>query len=238
MNPPEGRDQGYSMIELMLVLAIVAIMALVGTALVRPRTNDSVRSVMGEVEGVLLNAQHAAGLSAQDLYVSTNGSWTGGTLIIDARPMVTTATSTLPPVADLAPGNAATRLGSDSECFRSRYLQNDRDHRYAGIDTTGAWLVTALGSATDLKNTTLMNTAALAGFKTALGAPLCTGAFHYVVLNSISRNFVTGFCVVVVGINNGTAVANGPVGIIVAPAGGANLYKYFKPNGSNTWGRM
>jgi len=226
------------MIELMLVLAIVAIMALVGATLIRPRTSDSVRSVMGEVEGVLLNAQHAAGLSAQDLYISTDGSWVAGTLIIDARPLSTTGVSSPPTAAELAPGNATTRFGSPSECFRSRYLQNDTDHRYAGIDTGGAWLATALGSATDLKNTTLMNTAALAGFKTALGAPLCTGSYNKVVLNSISRNFVDGFCVVVVGLKNGTAVANGPVGILVAPAGSANIYKYFKPNGSNTWGRM
>lgn len=238
MRPAGGKNRGFSMIELLAVLAIVGVLAYYGVAMVRPRSSDSVRSVMGELEGVLLNAQHTASLSSQDVYIASTGNWTDGTLKIDARPMVPTATTATPPVADLAPGNAATRLGSTSEIFATRYLQNQRDHMYAGIATTTAWLTTSLGTATNLKDLPLFATTAMAGFRTALGNPLCTGSFNYVVLNSISRSFDSGFCIVVVGMRGGQPIPSGPVGIIAVPAGGANIYKYFKPNGSNTWGRM
>ena len=58
-------------------------------------------------------------------------------------------------------------------------------------------------------------------------------------MDRINHQFVTGFCIVVVGLNAaGNAVPGGPVGVIVVPAGSANIYKYFKQNGGTTWGRM
>jgi prepilin-type N-terminal cleavage/methylation domain-containing protein len=252
MSSPGHRSRGYSLVELLIVLVIAGILAMLGVYSLRPKTTDAVRSVMSEIEGVLLNAQNSAYLSTQDIYITAKGDWVTappGNLIIDGRPL-NTAVVGLPPYLPtspiLTPGSATNRLGSPSECFQSLYTQNVRDHLSAGVDDTGAWYTTALGGAAPLSalpffaNNATFSTGMTTNFAAAMNNPLCNngGVQTPVVFSGISRQFLSGFSIVVVGLNGGTAVANGPIGVIVVPAGGANIYKYFKPNGSNTWGRM
>jgi prepilin-type N-terminal cleavage/methylation domain-containing protein len=230
---------GYSLVELLAALAIVSVLALAAAAMLRPRATDAVRSVMAEVEGLLVNAQNAANLTPMDIYVAASGNWTEGTLVIDGRPLVTTgahAVASPPSLAQQAPGSAVYRVGPDAECFRSRYAQGSRDHLSAAIDTTGAWYAAALGGAPGLAQVSPVDTSP--DFTAALATPLCTGSQNSVVMNRISHQFVTGFSIVVVGLAGGAPIPNGPVGVIVVPAGGANLFKYFKPAGQDTWGRL
>ena len=236
--------------ELLVVIAIVAILSMVGLGQLRPRTTDSVRSVMAEVEGLLLNAQNSAYTSTQDIYITAAGSWLTpptGNLVIDARPMNPAIVTDVPPSdAELTPNLTATtnRLGAPTECFQSLYSQHQYDHTRAGIDTTGAWATTALAGAAPLAglktftNNASFSTGMTTNFTSALATPLCTGAQVTVVFSGISRQYLTGFCVTVVGLNSAGAVANGPMGVLVVPAGGANIYKYFKPDQSSNWGRM
>ena len=241
MLPADRRCRGYSLIELLVVLAIVGALAWVGALSFRPNSTDAVRSEMAEIEGVLTNAQNAADLSTQDIYVSTTGNWIDGSFILDARPFVTTgtnavssppSTTTTPPQA--TPGNTTYRIGAVSECFRSLYPQHARVDLSAGVDTT-TWYGTALNGAGPLAGTPVAN---LANFALALGNPLCTGVLNSVVMNRANRQFNTGFYIAVVGLSGGAPIPGGPVGVIVVPAGSANVYKFFKPNGSNTWGRL
>jgi prepilin-type N-terminal cleavage/methylation domain-containing protein len=244
MKLPVRHCRGYTIVELLVVLVIVGILALASVYMIRPRTTDSVRAVMSEVEITLLNAQNSANISTQDIYVASRGTWLNGSLIIDARPLVTTgvnAVSNPPLPSDLIPGSATSRVGSPAECFRSRYLQSNRDHMSAGIATDDSWLTIALGSAPTLQSRSVFT--ALPGFTTAMSNQLCYPATvstdpTWVVLNGVNRRFLTGFSIVVVGLANGIPVPNGPVGVLVVPAGGATIYKYFKPNGSNVWGRL
>jgi len=240
MNFSPNDRSGFSLIEMLVVLAIVAILAIASVAMLRPRTTDSVHSVINELEGMILNTQHSAALSSQDIYLSAKGNWVAGTLVIDPRPMGPTA-AVPPSASDKDPGSITSpRLGASNECFRSRFLSGDRDHLNAGIDTSGAWVTTALAGATNLKDLAMFNTTAMAGFKTAMSTPLCPSdtSVNTVVLSNVNKNFVTGFSIVVVGLHGGQPVAKGPIGVLVVPAGGGNVFKYFKPNGSNTWGRL
>jgi len=233
-------DRGFTLVEMLVVLSIVAVLAMAGVYMIRPRTRDSVRSVMTELEGQLINAENASLLSAQDVYVVSSGNWTDGTFILDARPfvgggLVPADPSTLP--AALVPGGSTYRLGSAAECFRSRYNQGNRDHMSAGVDCSGAgWYATALGTAPDLATLSTFSPATMSAFKTAIGTPLVGQT--YVVLSGMTQTFLTGFCIVVVGLNGGKPIPNGPIGMIVVPASSSNIYKYYKQDGSTTWKRL
>jgi prepilin-type N-terminal cleavage/methylation domain-containing protein len=238
MRCKDRYGSGYSLIELLVVVAIVGVLTLVGLSTLGDRRGNSVRSVMDQIEGVLMNAQNAAVLSSMDIYVSSTGNWTDGSLIIDARPLNPAVVSYPPTAANIKAGVDANRLGGNSECFRSRYL-TDRDHQSAGVNTGTNWYNTALGSATDLVSTSPVSTNA--GLVAAMGNPLCLGTAggdSYVILNGQTRRFETGFKVVVVGLTNGAPVSGGPIGVILVPANSSNVYKFYKQGGSTTWRRL
>ena len=231
------KNGGYSLVELLVVLAIVGVLAFAGVSALGDRRSNSVRSVMDEIEGVLMNAQNSAQLSSMDIYVSSTGQWTDGTLVIDARPLNTAAVGFPPTASNLKAGTDANRVGTSSECFRSRY-KIDRYHQYAGVNCGTNWYNTALGSASDLRgvapvstNSTLLN---------AMSTPLCLGTIgdSYVILNGRTRRFETGFYIVVVGLSNGSPVSGGPVGVLLVPQNSSNVYKFYKPSGSVAWRRL
>jgi prepilin-type N-terminal cleavage/methylation domain-containing protein len=231
--------RGYSLIEVLVVLSIVGILAMVGLSSFGSRENGGVRSIMDEIEGTLANAQSTAVITSQDVYLSTQGTWVGGDLLLDGRPLNNTVA--YPPSAtDVAAGDDTKRSGSSSECFRSHF-QNQRDHMSAGVATTAAWYTTALGTATDLKNVPVVSalTAAKgADLVGALGNRLFTGSANYVIVNGYTKRFETGFSVVVIGLSAGAPAARGALGVLVVPAGGSTIYKFFKPSGSDTWRRL
>ena len=234
---PGLRQRGYTMIELLVVLSIVGVLAMMAVASIRPSQSDAVRSIMITLEGQLANAQNASNMTTQDVYIAAQGDWTGAAgdvLTIDARTMGPGAANP-PGTTDITP-LSATRNGSTSECFTSLYSQNVRDHVNAGIDTS-TWCATALGAAPTLQSLSFFSTNT--AFLAAMNNPLCQGPnLSWVVLSGISHTFLTGFCIVVVGLRNGHPVVSGPIGMIVVPAGSANIYKYYKPNNSSVWGRM
>ena len=167
-----------------------------------------------------------------------------GTLIIDGRPLTTTGANAVDPTnlkkddPKFAPGSSTYRMGSPAECFYSMYLKGNRDHMSAGIDNSGtaAWYKAALGSASDLA--TLAPIKSMSAFTDALSNPLCISSQNYAEMNGLNRTFNTGFSIVVVGLRNGQPVPNGPIGVLIVPAGGSNVYKYYKPDGRTKWGRI
>jgi prepilin-type N-terminal cleavage/methylation domain-containing protein len=237
MWPTHRSRAGYSLIELLVVLAIVAIITIVGVTVIGDRKTNSVRSVMDQIEGVLANAQNTAVLSSMDVYVSSTGQWTDGSLVLDGRALNTAAVSTPLVAADIKAGQDAKRLGSPAECFRSLYLSAiNKEHQSAGVDCGNGWYATARGTAQDLKlvapvstNPALLN---------AMGTALFTGGDSCAILNGQTRRFETGFYIVVVGLAGGIPLAGGPVGIILVPQNSSNVYKFYKPSGSITWRRL
>jgi len=190
---------------------------------------------MDEIEGVLLNAQKTAVITSRDVYVSTKGAWLSSSLVMDGRALDLSTVSTPLTSDDLIAGVDAKRLGSSSECFRSLY-PTDRDHQYAGVDCGNDWYAAALGGASDLKAVDpVKSDAALVA---ALGRRLFTGSNSYVIVNGLTRRFEKGFSIVVVGLRAGRPVVGGPVGVIVVPANGSGVFKYYKPDNSTTWRRM
>ncbi len=214
------KNGGYSLIEVLVVLAIIGVLGIVGILSLGERKGNAVRGVMDDVEGVLLAAQRNAVATGADITLFATGDWVAGTLVIDGR--------------RTDPANAALRLGSTSEVFTSHYKEGQRDHLHAGV-TTATGYATALGSTAELK---LVPPGDAEPFLTALGNNLCMGADKTIVISGTTKRFQTGFCIYVTGIQGGAAAKNGPVGVIVAPANTASVFKFYKPEGESTWSRL
>jgi len=231
------RRSGYSLIELVTVLAIVGVLAMVGGyMMLGDRRSTSVRTVMDQVEGVLMQAQKSAMASGQDITIAVNGTWNApgtpalfGTVpfTLDARPFQSPTS---------AP-NAYTgaRVGSDSERFVSLFSQHERDHMHAGVATgdAGNGLAATLASVnpfTDVTDTS---------FLSALNNHLCTGGQNAIVVNGVTHRFTTGFSIVVVALNfQGLPDASSAVGVLVVPRNSANVFRFYKRAGATTWMRI
>jgi prepilin-type N-terminal cleavage/methylation domain-containing protein len=221
MAPPIQKDRGFSLVELLVVLAIVGVLTTVGIFTLGDRKGNAVLGVMDDIEGVVLAAQRNAMATGADVTLEATGSWTGGNFVIDGRR------------AD--PAAPATRLGSASEIFTSKYLQGQRDHLSAGVDS-GAGYALALGAAPPLATVAPGNAEP---FLTALGNNLCTGTGTKTVrVSGITKRFETGFCIIVTGLRGqGAVAADGPVGVIVVPANMSSVFKFYKPEGETQWRR-
>ncbi|HNX95977.1 MAG TPA: type II secretion system protein, partial [Holophaga sp.] len=61
------RCSGFSLIELLVVLAILGILSMVGLSMLGDRKGSAVRGVMDEIEGVLMAAQRNAASTGTDV---------------------------------------------------------------------------------------------------------------------------------------------------------------------------
>lgn len=214
------RHLGFSLVEMLVVLAIVGILALVGVNTIGDRRAAAVKGVMNEIEGVLLSAERNAVATGSNITLEASGQWADGTLKIDGR--------------RTDPTDATKRLGSTAEVFSSQVKSNSRDHWSAGVDTGGGY-ASARGTAPLLDSIPPGNQEPL---KSALGNNLCVGTKQTAVVDGLTKRFTTGFCIVVTALRNGQTVANGAVGVLVVPANTATILKFYKSEGDTQWRRI
>lgn len=220
---PPSRTSGYSLIELLVVLAIVAILAIAAVTTIGDRPAGAVRAVMDQLEGVLVAAHKRTTSSPGDVTLSTNGVW-GSTV----NPATLTFT------------------GANAPADSFRYVRGSREYDYAGIACGTDW---ADGAIASLKGVTPTDKDP---FLDALNHPLFTGEANPAaptvppappanppfVINGFSKRFDQGFYIAVVGMRGGVPMASGPVGVIVVPAGGNSIYKFYRTNSTETWRRL
>jgi prepilin-type N-terminal cleavage/methylation domain-containing protein len=225
---------GYSLIELMVVLFIVGVLAMVGVVSMGDREGTSVRSLMDQVEGTIMQAQKTAQATGQDVCLSANGTWTaaGQPSLSGSSPFILDPRRFQNPSANPDPYSGA-RLGSDSETFISLYRSSARDHIHAAVATDA----TALGVAASLLTVSPFNSATDTSFKDAFNNPLANGGQNRAIANGVNYRFNTGFAIVVVGLKSGATDTSGPVGVLVVPQNSANVYRFYRRAGETTWKR-
>lgn len=215
---------GYSLPEAIVVLAIVGALAVAGYLVMSDNRAPAVKSIIEEIEGVLVSAQRNTLSGTGDVVLISRGIWKGAneaaSLLIDGR--------RFDPVATGDVYNRA-RVGSPVEVFRSMFYR-ERRHQVAGVDTSGGSdYLTAIGSAVPNLSSDLA---------AALATPLCPGTDNNVVINGYTKRFSSGFYIAVIGLRNGSPVPNGPVGLLVVPANSTGIFKFYKAENDTTWRRM
>lgn len=220
------RMSGYTLIELLVVLAIIAILAIAAVSTIGDRPGAAVRSVLDEVEGVLSAAHKRTTSTPGDITLQTDGVW-GSTI----NPTILTFT------------------GANAPSDSFRYVTGSREYGYAGIPCGTNWADLAITSLQGVPPTDAEP------FLGALATPLFTGGPNPVVakvppvatdppptvpfvINGYSKRYSRGFYIAVVGMRNGIPINGGPVGVLVVPAGGNSVYKFYRSNSAETWRRL
>lgn len=245
------RCRGYSLIELLVVLVIAGILGVVGVTMIGNKPSSSVRTVMDEVEGAILGASQLAVATGRDVFIATQGDWSGteGTPLAMAHRAggginLTSAEIT----AALVQPETFQVARSMSGAVPTGLM---REHVHAGVVTVASgWWATAEAGNTNITSVAPFNDAT-SGFQglvsgTALnddnnlfkgGTTLGTA-----IVSGSSKRFTTTFWVGIVGLNGGVPMAGGPMGLLVVQGNGATVYKFYNPGilggGDGTWRRI
>jgi prepilin-type N-terminal cleavage/methylation domain-containing protein len=233
MAHPPSRHRGFSMIELIVVMVIVAILSVVGITMLGNRDTAAVRSAMDEVEGCLMGAQKLSVSTGQDVIVGTNGQWVGTSPRAGVAPSMVMAYQqrTLATADELA-----ALAANDPAAFRvSRF----REHWNAGIIIGGIdspeWTA-ALGPFKGLSNQDIMSvppfSEASTGFSAILTSDknLFTGAFNGSIrISGTNKRYATDFWIGVISLADGNPLPGGAMGLIVVQANGASVFKFYNP---------
>lgn len=227
MRQPTSTCRGFSLVELLTVLAIVGVLAIAGVTMIGSRSSTSVRSVMDDLEGALASAQKSTVASGRDVLLVTTGEWTV------ANPLVLTfGPGNLDPDVVLTTGRAS------SESFRvaTTAAGLQPDHQRAGIVTNvnASWWDSATTGSQSIADVPPFKSAPATGFKDILGVAannLFQGgtANNIVRINGFSKRFMSTFWIKVVALKNGVPVTGGPCGLIVGLQNGSTLYKFYNP---------
>ncbi|MBP1628587.1 MAG: hypothetical protein H6Q00_3062 [Holophagaceae bacterium] len=232
--------RGYSLIELLVVLAVVSILAVAGATTLGNRSSGAVRGVLDELEGTLLSAQKRASATGRDVMIATQGNWGG------ASPAL------LMGYGEATDGSAKilTDALSSSEAFRVAVGSGGglrREHLHAGVVTqpNATWWATTRGTSDDITGQPPFNQAS-SGFQGVLTADpnLFQGdeSVGTVRISGANKRFNSTFWIQVVAIASGQPVVGGAMGLLVVQGNGAQVYKFYNPGvrdgGDGKWRKI
>lgn len=243
MAAPPRSICGYSLIELIVVLVIVGILSTVGIYTFATRSSSSVRGMLDEIEGALLEAHQAAVSTGRDISIVTWGEWkAGGNPLVMARGdgqltqtvIQTDAINLLksPPVFSAVP----LERSSVAVPFRFAYTPStgfvSREHLHGGVVVKGSvWWTNAMAPdpSTHHINQDINEIApfndATSGFAGILvgGNNLFQGgaapAAPLTLISGSNKRFTRTFFIQVVSISTGKTIADAPNAIPGGPMG-------------------
>lgn len=244
---------GYSLIELLVVLAIVAILSIAGVTMLGNRQAGAVRAVMDEVEGALTSAHKAAAATGRDVAIVTWGDWSAATPLIVAHgdaslsdvQIQTTANNLL---LNIAPAAALGPAGQ-SVAIAFRFQPNDAIQSRARFVAVGSpqWTNVMLPDAgrtnQALTSVEPFNTGPMAGLiADANNLFTFSAVTRRVVISGSNKRFTDTLIIPVVGTSStGGALPAGPMGMVVVLANGGSIYKFYNPGARDSdgnWRRL
>lgn len=263
MRDSEPESRGYSMVELLTVLAIVGILSVIGVSMiVGNRSEASVRAVLDEMEGTLLSAQTLASATGRDVTLASQGDWDATT----TTPLILARSTVSPPnpPAIVAAGQ------TDSASFKLARVYNGstptglaREHASAGIVTAAqsSWWTTSMmaiggrsnddirtkppfSDSTSAFNGILNSSTAnlfQGGAASAISAAATATNAGYLQVSGSSKRFQSTVWIEVVGLRGGAPYPGAPMGLLVVQTNGGGVLKFYNPgvvNGDGHWRRM
>jgi len=254
------RTQGYSLIEILVVLAIFGILSVVGVSMLGNRQGSSVRSLLDELEGALNNARVLASATGRDVAVETWGTWAAGAPAVMAYGDSSLVPSAAEPANRLfntandllasKPANPAVPF-SQTVAVPFHFLPNDPNQSratvvVATVDAT-SWTTAMKATSSGATNediTTVVPFQAgqsMAGMVTDANN-LFQSAARWVVVSGTNQRFTSNFIIQIVGTSpSAGALPGSPMGLIVVLSNGASIYKFYNPGareGDGKWRRI
>jgi len=237
MVQPPRKNRGFTLIEMLVVLAIVGILSIVGVLMIGNRPSGSVRAIMDELEGVLAAAHKRAMATGQDVVITTTGEWSVPNVL---RLTYTGATG----------GDNFSLAHSEANGIPVGIL---REHMHAGVVTVtnAGWWATARGASANIANVAPFNSAT-SGFQVGGTSILDdntlnlfqggAGQVTAARISGANKRFTTTCWIEIVGLSEGNPIPGGPMGVLVVQANGATIYKFYNPGsingGDGTWRRI
>jgi prepilin-type N-terminal cleavage/methylation domain-containing protein len=240
---------GYSLIELLVVLAIVGILGIAGATMIGNRQSGAVRGLLDELEGALTNAHQATVATGRDVAIITWGTWDAGTLRLAHGNALQTDVQIQTAANDLLASLPHVDPLGATVAVPFRYLPKDTVHAQARVVTLGSpqWVnvmqATPAGTTNEDINgvvpfTTVMAGVLVDGPTSNLFQLELTATPQRNVISGASRRFTTTFIIPVVGTTaSGGALPGGPMGMIVVLANGGTIYKFYNPGARNSDGK-
>lgn len=267
MNRSRPHEQGFSLIEALVVIAIVSVLAIAGVVYLGNRPSAGVKGIVDELEGALIEAQKLAIATGRDVTIATAGRWTPGNPMVLVRGDSTIAAADWTNALRAAQGQGSVNWppalgGMTTNQFHSLNLafrlatSNGvlaREHLHAGVATDFADWTTSQGTDQSLESVPPFSSAAhatdadtnISGFSGQLttGRMLFTGADSLAVsVSGTSKRFNQTFWIPVIAMSSGAALPNGPKGAIFVQANGGTVYKFYNPGtahgGDGKWRRL